>query len=95
MLTVQVTFIVQQNRIQDFIDITRFNVENSRNEQGIRTFSFYRKAGSENVFVLFEAYNTKQDQEFHRETEHFRIWKKAVSDLLEKPYEIQVLENIE
>ena len=55
MLTVQVEFRVKTNEINNFTDITRYNVENSRKEKGVQRFDFYRISGTENTFILFEA----------------------------------------
>ena len=90
MITVQVEFKIKKNEIKEFIDITRYNVENSRIEEGVLSFNFYRK--SEVVFLLMESYKSKNDQELHRKTDHYKKWKSIVSEIIERPYKITVLE---
>ncbi len=94
MLTVQVEFRVKTNEINNFTDITRYNVENSRKEKGVERFDFYKISGTENTFILFEAYTSEDDQKLHRETEHFIKWKQRVAELIEEPYKITVLEEV-
>ena len=86
MIIVEVTLKVKPDRISDFIRYTKDNVENSVKEAGIRRFEFYQEKESNNVFVLFEIYNSTDDQIKHRETLHYKNWKANVMSVLEEPY---------
>ena len=94
MLTVQVVFKIKSGKAKEFEEITKYNVENSRKEEGVRRFEFYRLADSDNSYMLFECYEAKEDQESHRNTPHFKKWKAAVSELTDGPYEILRLEHV-
>jgi (4S)-4-hydroxy-5-phosphonooxypentane-2,3-dione isomerase len=94
MIVVQVTLKVKPDRINDFIEYTRENVRNSVKETGVRRFEFYRKKESNNVFVLFEIYNSTDDQMKHRETSHFKNWKANVMSVLEEPYVVKQYEAV-
>ena len=86
MIIVHVILKVKPDRINDFIKYTKDNVENSLKEAGIRRFEFYKEKESKNVFVLFEIYESTDDQIKHRETLHYKNWKANIMSLLEEPY---------
>jgi (4S)-4-hydroxy-5-phosphonooxypentane-2,3-dione isomerase len=94
MVVVQVTLKVKPDQINDFIRYTKDNVENSLKEAGIRRFEFYREKESSNVFVLFEIYDSTDDQVKHRETSHYKNWKANVMSLLEEPYVVKQYESV-
>lgn len=92
MLIVQVTFKVKTDRTAAFIEQTKDNVRNSLKEEGVKRFEFYRESENENIFVLFEIYQSKEDQLKHRETEHFKRWKEIIMDMIQEPYSIKQYE---
>jgi autoinducer 2-degrading protein len=94
MTIVEVTFKVKPDRINDFIQYTKINVENSLKEVGIRRFEFYKEKESNNVFILFEIYDSIDDQIKHRETLHYKNWKANVMYILEEPYIVKQYESV-
>jgi (4S)-4-hydroxy-5-phosphonooxypentane-2,3-dione isomerase len=94
MIIVEVTLKVKPDRINDFIKYTKDNVENSLKEAGIRRFEFYKEKASNNIFVLFEIYNSTDDQIKHRETLHYKNWKVNVLSVLEEPYVMKQYESV-
>jgi quinol monooxygenase YgiN len=94
MIVVQVTLKVKSDRINDFIRYTKENVRNSVKETGVRRFEFYQEKESNNIFVLFEIYNSTDDQLKHRETSHFKNWKTNVVSVLEEPYIVKQYEAV-
>jgi Uncharacterized conserved protein len=94
MIIVEVTLKVKPDRISDFIRYTKDNVENSVKEAGIRRFEFYQEKESNNVFVLFEIYDSTDDQIKHRETLHYKNWKANVMSVLEAPYVVKQYESV-
>ena len=94
MIIVEVTLKVKPDRINDFIKYTKDNVENSLKEAGIRRFEFYKEKASNNIFVLFEIYNSTDDQIKHRETLHYKNWKANVVPVLEEPYVMKQYESV-
>jgi autoinducer 2-degrading protein len=94
MIIVQVTLKVKPDRINDFIQYTKINVENSLKEAGIRRFEFYKEKESNNVFILFEIYDSIDDQIKHRETLHYKNWKANVMYILEEPYIVKQYESV-
>ena len=93
MIIAEVTLKVKPDRINDFIKFTKDNVENSLKEAGIRRFEFYKEKESKNVFVLFEIYESTDDQIKHRETLHYKNWKANIMSLLEEPYIVKQYES--
>lgn len=86
MVIVQIYLTVKKDFIEDFIRHTNDNVINSNMEPGIKRFEFFRDADSDNRFILFEMFNSVEDQNSHRETPHYKRWKGNTADLLETPY---------
>ena len=93
MIIAEVTLKVKPDRINDFIKYTKDNVENSLKEAGIRRFEFYKEKESKNVFVLFEIYESTDDQIKHRETLHYKNWKANIMSVLEEPYIVKQYES--
>ncbi len=94
MIIVAVTLKVKADRINDFIKYTNDNVNNSLNEAGIRRFEFYKEKESNNIFIIFEIYESTDDQIKHRETLHYKSWKANVISLLEEPYIVKQYESV-
>ena len=86
MIIVQIYLTIKKSSIQDFIRFTNDNVSNSVKEEGVKRFEFFRDLDTENKFVLFEMFNSVEDQNKHRETDHYKRWKENTADMLETPY---------
>jgi quinol monooxygenase YgiN len=94
MIIVQITLKVKPDWINDFIKYTKDNVENSLKETGIRRFEFYKEKASNNIFVLFEIYDSTDDQIKHRETLHYKNWKVNILSVLKEPYVVKQYESV-
>lgn len=86
MVTVQIYLTVKKSDIADFIILTNDNVANSNKEPGVKRFEFFRDLDADNKFILFEMFNSVEDQNRHRETDHYKRWKENTTDMLEVPY---------
>ncbi len=86
MVIVQIYLTIKKENIEDFIRFTNDNVANSVMEPGVKRFEFFKDIDSENKFILFEMFNSVEDQNSHRETAHYKRWKENTADLLEVPY---------
>ncbi len=95
MVTALVHFKVKESEVDNFIRYTRYNVENSLKEPGIRRFEFYREQDNPARFYLFEIFNSKEDQAKHRETDHYKTWKQNITGILEEPYAGKLVEQVE
>lgn len=95
MVIVQIYLTIKKQSIDDFIRFTNDNVSNSVKEQGVKRFEFFRDLDSDNKFILFEMFNSVEDQNRHRETDHYKRWKENTSPLLEIPYTRSSLEYVD
>jgi (4S)-4-hydroxy-5-phosphonooxypentane-2,3-dione isomerase len=73
---------VKPEKKSEFIAATIKNAECSRQELGIVRFDFLQDKDDLSKFILYEVYKHPEDQMKHRETEHYIMWKDAVSDMM-------------
>jgi len=95
MVIVQVYLTVKKESIADFINATNDNVSNSVKEPGVKRFEFFRDTDADNKFILFEMFNSVEDQNRHRETAHYKRWKDNTTIMLEVPYSRSSLQYVE
>jgi len=95
MVIVQIYLTVKKDSVEDFIRFTGDNVANSNREPGVKRFEFFRDLDAGNKFILFEMFNSVDDQNKHRETVHYKRWKEKTADLLEIPYTRSSFEYVE
>ena len=82
MIVSVITLNVKPDRIEDFKKITVFNHENSVKEPGNLRFDVLQSRTDPGLFLLYEAYKCDEDVDAHRRTEHYKIWRDAVPDML-------------
>ncbi len=92
MVIVQIYLTVKRDSVEDFIKFTDDNVLNSNKEPGVKRFEFFRDLDSDNKFILFEMFNSVEDQNKHRETAHYKRWRENTADMMEVPYTRSSLE---
>lgn len=85
MLVVHVHVHVKENRIEDFKKATMGNAENSIKETGIARFDVIQQDDDKSKFILTEVYKTPEDPARHKETKHYKKWRKTVADMMEEP----------
>ena len=85
MYTTLVHVYVKKDHIDDFIEATRRNHEESIKEPGNRRFDVLRQEDVTGKFVLYEAYDSKQAAHMHKETKHYMEWRDAVADWMVEP----------
>lgn len=74
MIVKNVTFYIKSESINEFIQATIENRDNSRKEEGIVCFDFLQCKDEPNKFLLYEGYKSEEAMEEHLETEHFKKW---------------------
>lgn len=85
-----VTFVhvwVKEDKIADFIKITRWNHEESIKEPGNLRFDFLQDATQSNKFTLYEAYDSEESAAAHKNSPHYLKWRETVADWMAKPRE--------
>ena len=78
---------VKKEFIEDFIEITRYNHENSVKEPGNLRFDILKNAGDPGKFVLYEAYESEEAAKAHKQTGHYQKWRETVAEWMAQPRE--------
>ena len=68
-----------------FAEITRYNHENSRKEEGNVRFDVLHDKKEPNHFVLYEVYRDDAAAAAHKETEHYKKWRETVAPMMATP----------
>jgi quinol monooxygenase YgiN len=76
---------VKAQHIDEFIEATRVNHENSIKEPGNVRFDVLQSADDPAKFVLYEAYQSKDDAVAHKDTPHYLTWRETVADWMAEP----------
>lgn len=82
-----VTVWVKPGHIQDFINATIQNHNQSIKEPGNLRFDFLQSETEPGRFFLYEVYETNDAAAAHKETTHYRKWRDTVAPMMEKPRE--------
>ncbi len=85
MYTTIVYVSVKADKVAAFKEASRINHENSIREPGNMRFDILQSAEDPTQFVLYEAYQTKEDATAHKQTPHYQIWRDTVADWMAKP----------
>ena len=76
---------VKAENIDAFIDACRWNHEASVKEPGNRRFDILQSAEDASIFMLYEAYESKETAVAHKETAHYLTWRETVADWMAAP----------
>ncbi len=82
MFIVHVHVHVKPDQVKAFKTATIENARNSVQEPGIARFDVIQQQGDPRRFVLVEVYRTAEDPAKHKETEHYKIWRDTVADMM-------------
>jgi autoinducer 2-degrading protein len=85
-----VTFVhvwVKENHIDDFVNATKENHNESVQEPGNLRFDILKDAGNPEKFVLYEAYESEEAAADHKKTPHYLRWRDTVADWMARPRE--------
>lgn len=85
MVVTTVMIKVRKENIDDFIEATIPNHEASINEPGNRRFDLLQNGEDPTLFILYEAYDSKEAAAAHKETSHYKAWREAVAPHMEVP----------
>lgn len=75
---------VKSEFLEDFKQITRDNHMNSIQEPGNFRFDVLQDENDPAHFILYEAFESEQAIEFHRQTAHYFRWRDAVAPWMDK-----------
>jgi autoinducer 2-degrading protein len=85
MLVVKVNLIIKNEFIDKFISATVENTRNSINEKGIARFDFLQNQEEPTRFILIEVYRNANAPAEHKETDHYKKWKRTVEEMMAEP----------
>jgi (4S)-4-hydroxy-5-phosphonooxypentane-2,3-dione isomerase len=80
---------VKEEYLPQFIEITRYNHENTLMEPGNIRFDVLVDARDKCKFVLYEVFESEEAIAAHKETEHYNRWRETVTDWMSRPREGQ------
>ncbi len=76
---------VKEGTAEAFIEATVKNHEASVKENGNRRFDILQNDEDTNCFVLYEAYDSREDAKAHKTTEHYLTWRETVASMMAEP----------
>lgn len=88
MLVVHVEIKVKEECIEAFKQDTLLNAKESRKEEGVARFDVLQRKDDPSIFLLEEAYHSREAQMKHRETKHFQAWREATKDMRIEPFTV-------
>lgn len=86
---------VKPDNIEDFKNITLYNCENSRKEEGNIRFDLLQSKDDPTKFTLYEHFRDKAAVDFHKTTEHYNKWAVIVESFMASPRKKSINELIE
>lgn len=78
---------VKPESVDDFIQATTPNHENSVRESGNLRFDVLQDPADAAHFILYEAYQDEDAAKAHKTTEHYLHWRETVENMMAKPRE--------
>lgn len=85
MLATVVFVDVKPECVADFVEITKYNHENSRKEPGNVRFDVLHDQKDPNKFLLYEVYVDEAAAAAHKQTEHYNKWRETVAPMMATP----------
>jgi (4S)-4-hydroxy-5-phosphonooxypentane-2,3-dione isomerase len=85
MLVLQVNIVIKKEFISDFIKATVENASHSIHEKGVVRFDLFQNQEDPTRFFLVEAYRDADAPAKHKETEHYKKWKKIAEKMMAEP----------
>ena len=85
MYVVCVTVFVSPEGVDAFVEATRDNHVNTRQEPGNLRFDVLRAEDDPTRFFLYEVYRSKESFASHQQTPHYLRWREAAAPLMAQP----------
>ncbi len=94
MLIVHVHVHVKPESIDAFMKASLENAGNSIQELGVARFDVVHRQDDPTRFVLVEVYRTPDDPARHKETDHYKLWRDTVAEMMVEPRSSLKYENV-
>lgn len=85
MLTVLVYVKVKPECVEEFKLASIENARQSVKETGVERFDVVQQQDDPTKFVLVEVYKSAEAVSAHKETEHYKVWRDTVADMMAEP----------
>lgn len=85
MIVTCVHIYVKEDKIEDFRKATIENHNNSEKEPGNLRFDLLQDAHDQCKFMLYEAYESEEAANLHKNTQHYAKWRDTVADWMAQP----------
>ncbi len=85
MFIVHVHVHVKADQVEAFRQASVSNAQKSLQEPGVARFDVIQKLDDPARFVLVEVYREESDAAAHKETEHYKVWRDTVQDMMAEP----------
>ena len=85
MYVVCVTVFVKPENVNEFIEASKDNATNTRNEPGNVRFDVLQAVDEPSKFFLYEVYRSQENFTSHQQTEHYLRWRENVADMMAEP----------
>ena len=93
MITTVCNVHVTDDGIDAFREASLANAEASRQESGITRFDLLQQSDDPTRFMLYEVYVDEAATLAHKETEHYKVWRETVADLMATPRKTDKFEH--
>ena len=97
-IVVFASFYPKKEKSSEVKNIILGMINPTRSEKGNEIYNFYeeKKDDGKNIsFHLFEVYKNSTALDFHRNTSHYKNYRLKITDLLDRPIEVKVLNSID
>jgi len=78
MIVYCVSVLVKHGCEDSFIKVTSFNREETLKEKGNLRFDVLQSENEPSLFMLYEVYRSEEAVRAHKETHHYKNWRKEV-----------------
>ena len=85
MLVTVVHLDIKPECVDAFKEISTYNHQNSRKEDGNIRFDVLQNNTDPTKFVLYEVFKDQAAMDFHKGTEHYFKWRDAVAEMMSAP----------
>lgn len=76
---------VKPEHVEDFINATKLNHENSIQEPENTRFDILQDPQDPTKFILYEAYASEAGAAAHKQTQHYLTWRDTVAPWMAEP----------
>ena len=85
MIVTIVNIVVKPENVDQFIEATIENHQQSIKEKGNLRFDVLQHRDNPQAFTLYEAYASDEEATAHKTTDHYLKWRKTVESWMAKP----------